>query len=80
MAARLLDRSRRGVMVPSSLGCGSTVFAAMTTFAPSLAARSAIANPIPREPPVMKSVLSRRPAVRMAVVVIAKRRLWSRSS
>jgi len=31
-------------------------FAAMTTLAPSRAARSAMARPIPREPPVMKSV------------------------
>src|SRR6516164_4011958 len=44
-------------MVPSSLGCGSTVFAAIAIFAPSAAALSAIARPIPREPPVMKRVL-----------------------
>ena len=43
-------------MVPSSLGCGSTVLAAMATLAPSAAALSAIASPIPREPPVTKSV------------------------
>src|SRR4249920_1933965 len=44
-------------MVPSSLGCGSTVLAAMAIFAPSAAALSAIARPIPREPPVMNRVL-----------------------
>src|SRR4029077_16382328 len=44
-------------MVPSSLGCGSTVLAAMAILAPSAAAFSAIASPMPREPPVMKSVL-----------------------
>src|SRR5215469_148195 len=44
-------------MVPSSLGCGSTVFAAMAILAPSAAALRAIARPIPREPPVMNRVL-----------------------
>src|SRR5579875_3706254 len=44
-------------MVPSSLGCGVTVFAATAMLAPSAAALSAIANPIPREPPVTNSVL-----------------------
>ena len=44
-------------MVPSSLGCGSTVLAAMAILAPSAAALSAIASPMPREPPVMNSVL-----------------------
>ncbi len=43
-------------MVPGSLGCGSVVFAAMTMFAPSRAARSAMAWPMPRLAPVMKSV------------------------
>src|SRR6185312_8979012 len=47
-------------MVPSSLGCGSTVFAAIATLAPSAAALSAIASPMPREPPVMKRVLPLR--------------------
>src|SRR3954466_16298348 len=44
-------------MVPGSFGCGSVVFAAMATFAPSRAARSAIASPMPRDAPVMNSVL-----------------------
>src|SRR5258706_2928483 len=44
-------------MVPGSLGCGVVVFAATTTLAPSFAARSAIARPMPRDAPVMKSVL-----------------------
>src|SRR5512141_3020847 len=43
-------------MVPGSFGFGSTVLAAITTLAPSRAARSAIARPIPRLAPVMKSV------------------------
>src|SRR4051794_4687965 len=47
-------------MVPGSLGWGSAVFAAMTTFAPSRAARRPMARPMPREPPVMKTVLPRR--------------------
>jgi hypothetical protein len=43
-------------MVPGSFGFASAVLAATTTFAPSAAARSAIARPIPRLAPVMKSV------------------------
>lgn len=45
--------------MPGNLGCGSAVLAAITTLAPSFAAFSAIALPIPREAPVMNSV---RPA------------------
>ena len=41
-------------IVPGSFGCGSVVLAAMTTLAPSAAARSAMAWPMPREAPVMK--------------------------
>src|SRR5690606_38954567 len=44
-------------MVPGSLGLGTSDLAAMATLAPSRAARSAIARPMPREPPVMKRVL-----------------------
>src|SRR5215831_16660412 len=47
-------------MVPGSLGCGVSVFAAIATLAPSRAARSATASPMPREAPVMKSVLPLR--------------------
>ncbi len=47
-------------IVPGSFGCGSVVFAAMTTLAPSAAARIAIAWPMPREAPVMKSVRARK--------------------
>ncbi len=43
-------------MVPGSLGCGWAVFAAITTLAPSLAHLKAMASPIPREPPLMKTV------------------------
>src|ERR1700730_14445276 len=44
-------------MVPWSLGCGSAVFAAIATLAPSRAARNAIASPMPRLPPDTNSVL-----------------------
>ena len=50
-------------MVPGSLGCGSAVFAAMATFAPSCAARKAIALPIPRLAPVMKRVFPANVAI-----------------
>ena len=36
-------------IVPSSLGCGVSVLAAIAILAPSRAARSAIASPMPRE-------------------------------
>ena len=42
-------------IVPSSLGCGSSVLAMMATLAPSLAARSAIDKPMPRLPPDITS-------------------------
>ena len=41
-------------MVPGNFGLGSDVLAAIAIDAPSRAARSAIANPIPRDPPVIK--------------------------
>ena len=47
-------------MVPASLGCGSAVLAAITTLAPSRAARRAMARPMPRLPPVMNRVLPLR--------------------
>src|SRR5580700_8131191 len=43
--------------VPSSLGSGSAVLAISATLAPSRAARSAIARPMPRLPPEMNKVL-----------------------
>ena len=43
--------------VPSSLGCGSAVLAISATLAPSRAARSAMARPMPRLPPEMNKVL-----------------------
>src|SRR5918992_4177817 len=43
-------------IVPGSLGCGSAVFAISATRAPSRAARTAIASPMPRLPPDMKMV------------------------
>src|SRR5512135_948724 len=44
-------------MVPGSLGWGSAVLAAIAMFAPSAAARTAMARPIPRDAPVMNTVL-----------------------
>src|SRR6516165_1867891 len=44
-------------MVPGSLGCGVAVLAAMAMLAPSRAARSAMASPMPRDAPVMNRVL-----------------------
>src|SRR6266567_2372681 len=43
-------------MVPGSLGLGSVVLAAMAMLAPSRAARSAIALPMPRLAPLMNRV------------------------
>src|SRR5580693_46457 len=56
-------------MVPCSFGCGSAVFAATAILAPSRAARSAIARPMPREAPVMNRVL---PASDIAVSLLAR--------
>src|SRR6478672_6816461 len=53
-------------MVPLSLGCGSAVFAAIATLAPSRAARSAIARPMPRLAPEMNSVLPLRDVMGLA--------------
>src|SRR5690242_241101 len=47
-------------MVPGSLGWGAVVFAAMTIFAPSRAALSAMALPIPRLAPVMNRTFPSR--------------------
>jgi hypothetical protein len=44
-------------IVSGSLGLGSSVFEAMAMLAPSAAARSAMARPIPRLAPVMNRVL-----------------------
>ena len=44
-------------MVPGNLGSGFTVLAATATLAPSRAARSAMARPMPRLAPVTNSVL-----------------------
>ena len=43
-------------MVPASLGWGSAVLAATTTLAPSLATLRAMALPMPRLAPVIKTV------------------------
>ena len=40
-------------IVPGNFGLASVVLAAIAMLAPSRAARSAIAKPIPREPPVI---------------------------
>src|SRR5882757_3655980 len=55
-------------MVPFSFGCGSAVLAAIATLAPSRAARSAIASPMPRLPPEMNSVLPLRDVMGASVV------------
>src|SRR6516225_10488629 len=47
-------------IVPGSFGCGSAVLATTAMLAPSRAARSAIASPIPRLAPVMNRVLPDR--------------------
>src|SRR5688572_7070387 len=52
-------------IVPGSLGLGTSDLAAIAILAPSLAARRAIARPMPREAPVMNRVLPLR--LRMAV-------------
>src|SRR5580704_11762931 len=49
-------------MVPGSLGCGVPVLAAITMLAPSRAARTAIARPMPRLAPVINRVLPARVA------------------
>src|SRR6478672_4164906 len=59
-------------MVPGNLGFGTADFAAITTFAPSRAARRAIARPMPREAPVMNRVLPRRSA--MPTMLLRERR------
>src|SRR5579863_4076635 len=47
-------------MVPGSFGCGLAVLAATAMLAPSRAARSAIARPMPRLAPLMNSVFPAR--------------------
>src|ERR1700677_2253971 len=47
-------------MVPGRCLCGSAVLAAMAILAPSRAARSAMARPMPRLAPVTKRVLPDR--------------------
>ena len=44
-------------MVPGSFGFASPVLAAIAICAPSLAIRFAISKPIPREPPVINTLL-----------------------
>src|ERR1700733_15184652 len=56
-------------MVPLSFGCGSAVLAAIATLAPSRAARSAIASPMPRLPPDMNRVLAWRDVIERTPVV-----------
>src|SRR5690606_38710179 len=50
-------------IVPGRRGLGTSDLATMATLAPSRAARSAIARPMPREAPVMKRVLPARVAM-----------------
>ena len=61
LAARLLHpRGRPSEMVPGSRGSGAAVLATTATLAPSRAALSAMARPMPRLAPVMNSVLPAR--------------------
>src|SRR5438045_9641552 len=53
-------------MVPLSFGCGSAVLAAIATLAPSRAARSAMARPMPRLAPETNSVLPLRDVIGLA--------------
>src|SRR6185436_2394256 len=53
--------------VPGSLGCGSAVLATTAMFAPSRAARRAMANPMPRLAPVMNKVFPLRVTVKYAL-------------
>src|SRR5829696_575002 len=55
-------------MVPLSFGWGSAVLAAIATLAPSRAARSAIASPMPRLPPDTNSVLPLRDVMGSSVM------------
>ena len=64
---------RRYGSFPAAWGCGSVVFAAIATLAPSRAARSAMASPMPREPPVTKSVLPCEPCGIARRSALAKR-------
>ena len=50
------SRPPRCESCPGSLGCGASVLPVTTTLAPSAAARSPMASPIPRLAPVMKTV------------------------
>src|SRR6185295_5727628 len=61
-------------MVPSSLGWACVVFEAMAMLAPSRAALSAMARPMPRLAPVMNRVLPASvaiPVLRVVVLVLA---------
>ena len=51
------DFIKSGKIVPGSRGSGFTVLAAIATLAPSRAARSAMASPMPRLAPVTNRVL-----------------------
>src|SRR6202044_367339 len=64
-------------MVPASFGWGSAVFAAIAILAPSRAARSAIASPMPREAPVMNRVL---PASDIAASLFARQESGERGA
>ena len=59
--------------VPGSLGWGSAVLAATTTFAPSRAHLTAIASPIPLEAPEMKMVRPARNPVLIILLLSAKK-------
>src|SRR6185437_9589925 len=59
-------------IVPFSFGCGSAVFAAIATLAPSRAARNAIERPMPRLPPDTNIVLPFRDVIGNLQLVLSK--------
>ena len=63
-------------IVPGSFGLGSAVLAAMATFAPSRAALSPIASPMPRDAPVMNSVLPERVVAIGAIPQLSINNSW----
>src|SRR5688572_24664215 len=65
-------------IVPGSFGCGVSVLAATAMLAPSRAARNAIASPMPREAPVMNSVLPLSDMGFLPVWLCCKRALQAR--
>ena len=82
---RLAARPSRSPRPPcrwcrAASGAGSVVLAAMAMLAPSRAARRAMARPMPRLAPVMKSVFPLRVGMRRRTLSPRSRRAWARRS